>query len=249
MSRDSYEVVIEKSQEESLYPHHVKQRIEAYKDAGLKYKIETDTPMRRSIVFEQKKRMFPEKYSKRIENLFRLRDPDTGDEFIIYDTLESVTDDSNLLYQDNINYGLDVFIKTNPVYDKRTGMLSTRDIVRNEFRYTIKYTPEKIKEILDTITEDSKEYNTQFYIADISKGPMSAEKKWSGDRIKVQNKNNFIHRTFDELVLMKLTVTNTPEEARSAAKTIRDERGLISDLTQKDRIMKSFNAMENIKKK
>lgn len=228
MSSRNYTVKQDKVNEADQYPLHVKAKLKAYENAGLQYIINNDSIMKRSIIFELKKQMRPDTYRKRIDRIFRLRDPIAGKEFIVYDTYEKVMGDGNQPYEDNIRYGLDELIEADPTFDDSTGAMVDKKMTRHDNVYTIPYDKKILQNIF--MSQADRDNTPDMYLADTSK---SIDALYLGKLAKIENRNNFTIMPYNELMLMSLTHTSTIDDALIAAKVVREEKSLLPDQSDK----------------
>lgn len=239
MSGD-YELIKTPTDDEAAYPKQVRQKLDAYKAVGLKYNISKDPLMKRAIVFEAKKQMRPETYQMTIQRIFRLKDEYEGQEYVIYDTYEKVLDDTNHTVDDNLTYGIDLYLEAEPITDKVTGTLKGKTITTSENRYTMKYSPSLVKSIF---AKQHKKSHIPFMYVGVTS--TNSDKKWSGDNFRVKTVEAFTNAKYDELLLMGMTHTSTVPDAMASAKTIRDDRSM-SNIINKEKILEVFRTMSDI---
>jgi hypothetical protein len=230
MSRE-FELITTKVDEEADYPKHVRAKIAAYKKAGLKYLIGKDPLMKRSILFEAKRRMRPDTHQIKIQTISRLKDEAQGQEYIIYDTYERILDDANRKVEDNISYGIEDYIEADPVIDSITGALKDKTKTVHENRYTIPYTPAEVRKIL---AKQHRKNNIPLMYVGVTSP--DANKRWAGDSVRVRNLESFINVEYNDLMLMSMTHSNTVEEAMASANTIREDRSM-SNIMNKEKIL------------
>lgn len=230
-----------KVKEEESYPPHVKRKLKAYENAGLQYLINTDSIMKRDIIFEAKKNISPSTYEKKILRIFRLRDP-SHKEYIVYDTLESCKVEGDK-YDCNIDYGIDEYIESTDATAPGGGF-GGKTITLHENHYTIEYDANEMKKILNSQTD--KDNEPQMFIAETHK---DIKAKYSGNPVRVHNRNNFVTMPYDDLMLMALTKSATIEDAHLAAKVVREEKSMLPDGSDKLKILEAErNINSRIKK-
>lgn len=232
-------------QSEDDYPEHVKKKLNAYRNAKLKYKIKEDGGMMRSIAFEKIKSLKPDKYYRNIKQIIRLRSPSDNDkkEYLVYTTHEGCFDGGDREHNDSIRYGVDELIQTQPIYDTQTGALKDRTISVHKNVFTIPYSKEAIKKILDsriprkfknesTGQEDQEDLeNPSLMIGILStKYPALWE---SNECYGIKNINAFMNNDFDDLLLMGYTGENTFEDAlEKANEMVRTQTTLSPNLSK-----------------
>ena len=203
---------------EEEYPQHVKDKIQAYKNAKLKYKIQEDGAMIRSIAFNRIKKLKPEKYYRNITQIMRLRSPDKKKEVLVYRTQEGAFDGGDREHNDSVQYGISELIHTQPVYDTKSGDLVDRTIDIHTNVFTIPYSSKGVDEILKSRiprkykneygNEELEEFQTPHMMIGIlsNKYPQLWE---SNEVFGIKNLDAFTNDDFDDLLLMGYTGENT----------------------------------------
>lgn len=234
-----YELIPDSSAEsEDDYPEHVKEKIEAYKKAKLRYKVNEDGNMLRSIAFHRVKKIKPEKYYRTIKQILRLRTPDKSKEYIVYRTHEGAFDGGDKEHNDSITYGVTEYLHTQPQYSTSTGNLSGRtpDVHKNVF--TIEYSKKKIEEILDSrIPRKFKNEEGEEEVEELENPQMMigiASFKyptlWESDEgYGIHDLESFVTEPFDNLLLMGMTGENSMREAMTKANRILSNMTLDSE--------------------
>lgn len=218
-----YELIKDNTEEsESDYPEHVQKKIQAYRNAKLKYKIKEDGGMMRSIAFNKIKALKPEKYYKTITQIIRLRSADKQKEYLVYNTQEGAFDGGDREHNDSIRYGVEEFIQTQPIFDTTTGALRDRTISVHKNVFTIPYSKDAVKKILDERiprrfkNESGEEEKETFDNPSLMIGILSQRYPvlWESNEIfGIKNMDAFINEEFDDLLLMGYTGENSFEEA------------------------------------
>lgn len=218
-----YELIRDNTEEsEKDYPEHVQKKIQAYRNAKLKYKIKEDGGMMRSIAFNKIKSLKPEKYYKNISQIIRLRSADKEKEYVVYTTQEGAFDGADREHNDSIRYGVEEFIQTQPIFDTSTGALMDRTISVHRNVFTIPYSKEVVKKILDSRiprkfkNESGEEEKETFDNPSMMIGILSTRYPalWeSNEGYGIKNMDAFINEDFDDLLLMGYTGENSFEEA------------------------------------
>lgn len=230
----------EKSEDD--YPEHVKKKLAAYRNAKLKYKIQEDGGMMRSIAFNKIKGLKPEKYYRNITQIIRLRSEDKEKEYIIYTTQEGCFDGGDREHNDSVRHGVDELIQTQPIYDTQTGALKDRTISVHRNVFTIPYSKDTLKKILDTRiprkfkNEFGQEEQEHFDNPSLLIGILSNKYPalWESNEIYgIKSMDVFINDTFDDLLLMGFTGENTFEDALDKAnEMIRTQTTLSPNLSK-----------------
>lgn len=241
MSSNYYTTIPDQVKEEESYPIHVKRKLKAYENAGLKYLVANDSIMKRDIIFENKKRQSPNSYEKTIVRVLRLRDP-SDKEYIIYDTLEKVRVEGQR-YECNIQYGTEEYIesedKTGP-----NGEFTGKGITTHENQYMIEYDAGEMKKILNSQTD--KDNTPMMFLASTHK---EIDALYTGAPTRIFDRNNFINMSYDELMIMALTKTATIEDALTAARITREEKTMLPEGSDKLRILEAARSIQNRTKK
>jgi len=238
---NNYVALPSQVKEEENFPPHVKRKLKAYENAGLKYLINNDSIMKRDIIFEAKKNISPSSYEMEIQRIFRLRDQ-SGKEHIIYETLEKCKVEGEK-FDCNIDYGIDEYIEADDVTAPGGGF-GGRAITLHENKYTIDYTPEKLKSIFNL--QKNKNTVPHMFLAETHN---TIDAKYSGSPTRINDRNNFITMPYDDLMLMALTRTATMEDANLAAKVIREEKSMLPEGSDKLRILEASKNINNRTKK
>lgn len=218
-----YEIVADSAKEsEEDYPEHVKEKIQVYKNAKLKYKINEDGAMVRSIAFHRIKKIKPEMYYKTITMIMRLRSPDKSKEFLIYKTHEGAFDGGGKEHNDSILHGVSEIVHTQPVYDTVTGNLKDRTIDVHKNVFKIPFSKKTLQDILDSRiprkfkNESGEEETEELEDPKMMIGILSTNypELWqSGQNYGIKNINAFTNASFDELLLLSMTGEDTLAEA------------------------------------
>jgi hypothetical protein len=178
--------------------------------------------MMRSIAFNKIKSLKPDKYYRNITQIIRLRSADKQKEFVVYNTHEGAFDGGDREHNDSIRYGVEEFIQTQPIFDTNTGALRDRTISVHKNTFTIPYTKEAIKNILDSRiprkfkNESGEEEKEIFDTPQLMIGILSTKYPalWESNEVYgIKNLDAFINDDFDNLLLMAYTGENSFEEA------------------------------------
>lgn len=176
----------------------------------------------RSIAFNKIKALKPERYYKNISQIIRLRSADKQKEYVVYTTQEGAFDGGDREHNDSIRCGVDEFIQTQPVFDTTTGALRDRTISVHRNVFTIPYSKEAVKKILDSRiprkfkNESGEEEKETFDNPSMMIGILSTKYPalWESNEVYgIKNMEAFINDDFDDLLLMGYTGENSFEEA------------------------------------
>ena len=202
--------------------------MDAYEKAKLRYKIDEDGNMLRSIAFHRIKKIKPERYYKFLTQVIRLRSEDKKKEFIVFQTQEGAFDGGDREHNDSIRYGVEELIHTIPNYNTATGKLINRTIDVHKNVFTIPYSKKAMEEIFDSqIPKRFKIYDTnEIHEEEIPNPKMMVgilsenyPALWQPDQIyAIKNREIFISATFDELLLVGFTGENNIREAMNKAR-------------------------------
>jgi len=232
-----------KDESEDDYPEHVKKKLNAYRNAKLKYKIKEDGGMMRSIAFNKLKSLKPEKYYRNIKQIIRLRSPSDPDkEYLVYSTQEGCFDGGDREHNDSIRYGVEELIQTQPIYDTTTGALKDRTISIHKNIFTIPFSKDAVRKILDSRiprkfkNELGQEEREDFDNPSLMIGTLSTKYPalWeSNECYGIKNMDAFINLDFDQLLLMGYTGENTFEDAlEKANEMVRTQTTLSPNLSR-----------------
>lgn len=185
-----------KIQESTLIvPEELQKRKSNYENAGYKYTFE---PLEQQYIKYntlRSKRQDQELLS--IVKIYRLKDRDSDDEFLVYNQSSKVTDYNNNLIKCPIDEQLGVIEnpKTNRIKNENDEVI---DIQRTETHneYTIPFSKSKLEELF----KKSRNSNNIVCYVGFTKNPKTGDNDFIEGKKLIRNQEAFVNRSIDELL-------------------------------------------------
>ena len=202
------------------YHPETRRKLNVYDQAGLVYKIQYDGYLNSLNAFHKRRNTEMYDYSQMVTHMARLRDKDNPKvEKIIWRVQEKLTEKKVGVqtrkpreFVVHVWKGIDEVILTEPVVSDSTGELLERSIAQDGHlnKFVTNYSPEKVNELL--ANQDTNRYKPSLLIAYLNQ---TYPTRWQNPAYTISYLDDFIKKSFDELLLMGQTGEDTLEGAMS----------------------------------
>lgn len=176
------------------YPPRIKEIVAEYERHGFEWKPDPDEDMEtfKEYNYEIFAKRRPDTVRQEIMSIYRLKDEETNDEWMLYKIKKYANDGADRPYDAEVWMGKRPRFDTRSVTDEN-GNVVNKVITTWNMIYTIKWDPKKFDEVM----KESKKRNIPCYIAYTSD---HYKQNHSGTLIQIKDPRIFKESSYDELV-------------------------------------------------
>jgi hypothetical protein len=181
---------VSRQESELALPDRVKQWVDEFDRAGLQYGLAQKDED--EIKFEHRVRQRPDTLQVSINKVVRVKNPDTGEEFMYYSAVKSVLDkNDNPKKYDNTTYGIHAIPNTSRIRDEND-MVQPAEFSHYGIAYEIPWSELEFDRLV-------KASNTQIKNCLIAKTSEVWNQHYSGISYHIYDKDDFRNLSWDEL--------------------------------------------------